>query len=270
MAERIGYYSPETAKLVLEVVNYLKQSGFVIDRPGRGEQKFTPRAPIFIRNDCGEEIPPFGCVQVTDAIDDGGQNYITVQKANSADPGGYLFNGIAPIEIDGYGIAHDGPVVRVLTDGTTIAAGEAWQPVDGEFFVEPGGSLLSAIGPDDIATDVMRAFVGVPSTGGGFTRIEFLIDSATTVADSSSPFDGLRQLTVTIISPSCNSPELWDTSAIVYEHLPDCLTIDETDEELEGRKGWAYEGVYQDQSSGAAPGDLTPCHFVLDGLCCPS
>ncbi len=34
-------------------------------------------------------------------------------------------------------------------------------------------------------------------------------------------------------------------------------------------KGWAFEGIFQDQGTGASPGDATPCHWVLDGLCCP-
>jgi len=105
------------------------------------------------------------------------------------------------------------------------------------------------------------------SRSGG--TIEFLIDSATTISDSSSPYYGMRELTVTIVSPPCNRTNLHLTSAKVYEHDPQCLAGDETDAALEGRKGTAFEGVFQDQSSGASAGDLTPCHWVLQGLCCP-
>lgn len=108
----------------------------------------------------------------------------------------------------------------------------------------------------------------IPPGSGG--TIEFLIDSATTISNSSSPYDGMRELTVTITSPPCDRTNLHLTSGVkVYEHDPQCLTSDETDEALVGRKGWAFEGVFQDQSSGASPGDLTPCHRVLQGLCCP-
>lgn len=109
----------------------------------------------------------------------------------------------------------------------------------------------------------------VDGGGGGFNRIEFIVVSATTVADSGSPYNGMRKLVVTVKSPSCNAPGIWNTTVDVYEHQPACLTDDETDEALAGRKGWAYQGVHQDMSSGADPGDLTPCHYVLDGLCCP-
>ena len=106
-------------------------------------------------------------------------------------------------------------------------------------------------------------------TGGGASVIEFTIDSATTVDDPDSPFDGMRELTVTVIGPSCDRAELLGETATVYEHDPQCLTSDETDEALEDRKGSAFEGIFQDQSSEAEEGDATPCHWVLIGLCCP-
>ncbi len=105
---------------------------------------------------------------------------------------------------------------------------------------------------------------------GGIGRIEFTVTSATTVDDTDSPYDGMRELTVTVVGPSCNRASLLgETGVKVYEHDPQCLTSDETDEALEDRKGWAYEGIFQDQSSGASPGDATPCHWILDGICCP-
>lgn len=114
-----------------------------------------------------------------------------------------------------------------------------------------------------IADDRCRGVVG------GFTLIEFIVDSATTVTSTGSPYFGMRKLTCTVKSPSCNNPDIWGDTVDVYEHQPACLTGDETDEALADRKGWAYQGVHQDMSSGASPGDLTPCHYVLMGLCCP-
>ncbi len=110
----------------------------------------------------------------------------------------------------------------------------------------------------------------IDSNGGGDNRIEFAVDSATTISNSASPYDGMRELTVTVVGPSCNRASmLGETGVKVYEHVPLCLTGDETDEALVGRKGWAFEGVFQDQSAEAEAGDLTPCHWVLDGICCP-
>lgn len=103
-----------------------------------------------------------------------------------------------------------------------------------------------------------------------FGTIEFEVTAATTVSDSGSPYAGMRKLTVTVVGPSCNRTVLLgETGVFVYEHNPQCLTGDETDEALVGRKGWAYEGIFQDQGSGASTGDATPCHWVLSGICCP-
>lgn len=114
-----------------------------------------------------------------------------------------------------------------------------------------------------------------PRGGGrGDNRIEFAVDSATTISDTASPYDGMRELTVTIVGPDCDhASTMGNTSIKVYEH-PDrngnyCLTFGETDAALVDRKGWAYKGVFQDQSTGAPVGKQTPCHWVLDGLCCP-
>lgn len=104
----------------------------------------------------------------------------------------------------------------------------------------------------------------------GIGRIEFEITSATTVDDSNSPYDGMRELTVKVVGPSCNRASMLDQTGVkVYEHDPQCLTLDETDAALVGRKGWAFEGIFQDQSDSASPGDATPCHWILDGICCP-
>lgn len=264
----LGAFKKETAETILALVRYLKESGFVITQPGRGQQFIPPQAPIYVRNDSGEEIPPFACLQTTGTVDAGGQNYVKVNKPvdETGTAGKYLFNGIAPIEIGGYGIGHDGPLVRMLTDGTAVTCGASWQPTVAAWSVKPGGSLFTAAGADDIDTNVMRGFV---NSGSGNGTLEFKITSASTVTDTASPYHGMRKLVVVAVGPSCNRSSIMGTTVDVYEHEPLCLTGDETDEALVDRKGWAFEGIFQDQSSGASPGDATPCHWVLDGICCP-
>jgi len=269
--EPVGVYRRPTAEMILEVCRYLKDAGFVVDRPGRGEQLLIPPdAPIYIRNDCDVEIPAFGCVQTTGTVDYGGQNYVTVDKPvdNNGTAGKYLFNSRAPIAVGEYGIAYAGPLVRVLTDGSSVVCGDQWQPVVNSFLLSVGGAVFTAVGEDDIATDCMRAFVN--AGGSSITRIEFIVVSATTISDTASPYNGMRKLVVTVKSPSCNASGIHGDTVDVYEHQPACLTADEADEDLVDRKGWAYQGVHQDMSSGADTGDLTPCHYVLDGLCCPT
>jgi len=161
MTEPLGIYSKKNAELILEVVRYLRDNGFVV---GKGNPSSTIQlAPeiIPVRNDSGVAIPKYACMQVTGTVEHGNQNYIKVVKPVdiSGESGGYLFNGHAEIEIGGYGVAQDGLEVRAITDGSSVVCGDKWQPTVGDWTIEPGGVAFSAIGEDDIATDCMRIFV---------------------------------------------------------------------------------------------------------------
>jgi hypothetical protein len=262
----VAGFKKETAQIILETVRYLRESGFVIEQPGRGSQQFRPdEAPIYVRNTSGEEIPPFACMQVEGTIEDGGQNYIEVGKPvdSTGTAGGYLFNGIAPIEVDGSGIAHDGPLVRMLTDGSAINCGDSWQPDVGEWAVIPGGSMFSAIGEDDIEDDVMRAFVLAP--GGGGASIEYTIDSLET-AGTDSPYNGLIVATATVILAPCDRASLIGEEVEVVDHSG-CI-FDLPEEDLIGVHGWATEGVALSLASGAGEDDITPCHWSASNRCC--
>ena len=173
----LGGYKKETAQMILEVVRYLKDSGYVIERPSRGQQIMVPPdAPIYIKNDSDEEIPAFGCVQTTGTVDFGGQNYITVDKPTdtSGTAGKYLFNSIAPVAVGEYGIAYAGPVVRALISSGSVACGSQWQPVVNSFLLTTGGSVFTAVGLDDIKENTMRAFVN--SGGGSSQQIQLRIE----------------------------------------------------------------------------------------------
>jgi hypothetical protein len=187
MAGELAGFSRDNAKLILDVVRYLRANGLVGPPSDRGQQRFPPQAPIYVRNDSGVEIPAFACLQTTGTVEYGGQNYITVDKPSDTDgtSGGYLFNGQAPIEIGGYGIAHDGPVVRMIC-GDTIASGDSLTPIVNDWEVEAGDGPFVAIGEDDIATNCVRGFVAMGGSGGGANlfRFELTADftTGTTVA----------------------------------------------------------------------------------------
>jgi hypothetical protein len=160
MAQRIGVTSPEMMRTIMEVVNYLRASGFTIMPPSGGMRTVPQSTPIYVRNDSGVEIPAFACLQTTGTVEAGGQNYITVDQPadTTGTAGGYLFNGIAPIEIGGYGIAHDGPVVRMLHTGSPVS-GDRMIPVVASWSVAIGLGPFVAIGDDDIEPNVIRGFI---------------------------------------------------------------------------------------------------------------
>jgi hypothetical protein len=156
-------------RTIMEVVNYLRVSGFTITPPGGGLRTVPQSTPIYVRNDSGAEIPAFACLQTTGTVEAGGQNYITVDQPvdTTGAAGGYLFNGQAPIEIGGFGIAHDGPLCRMLTDGATLSSGDKCRPVVGEWYIELGGDLITIVGDDDIEPDTVRGMIGASGGGGG-------------------------------------------------------------------------------------------------------
>jgi hypothetical protein len=155
-------------RTIIEVVNYLRASGFTITPPGGGLRTVPQSTPIYVRNDSGVEIPAFACLQTTGTVEAGGQNYITVDQPADTDgtSGGYLFNGQAPIEIGGFGIAHDGPLCRMLTDGVPLNSGDKCQPVVGEWHIAGGGDLITIVGDDDIEPDTVRGMIGASGGGG--------------------------------------------------------------------------------------------------------
>jgi hypothetical protein len=111
-------------------------------------------------------IPAYACLQTTGTVEDGGQNFITVDQPvdTTGEAGAYLFNGLEEIEIGGFGIVHDGPLCRMLKTGT-LTSGDKCQPVVGEWYIEEGGDLITVVGGDDIETDIVRGVIG--SSGGG-------------------------------------------------------------------------------------------------------
>lgn len=255
----IAAFKPETAKVILDVVNYLVAAGFV-DKPGsRSPQFIPPQAPIYIKNDTGEEIPAFGCVQISGTVEDGGQNYLEVVKPvdTSGTAGWYVFNGLQPIEIGGFGIAYDGPLARMLTDGSAIVSGEKWGPTVGSFAIEPGGSLIVAAGPDDIATNVMRGFlVSAPSDA---RIIEYLISSVTTSTD---PIYAPKKVATVVIQ--VGPPDLIGETVSVVDHSGQIFDI----ESMNGYTGWGWWTQARTMDLEDPCATLTPFHWAAFNRVC--
>lgn len=278
MSDGFGVFRPDTAREILSSFQQLKSSGLLA--PGvlqsliRGRPEFTEEPKKFT-NASSDIIPPYACMQIVGTETIGGQTFLQVDQPvdTTGDAGPYIFNWHYPVEQTKQGIAQKHRILRAYSTGGTVTTGDSWRPVVGSWAIESGSGPFTACGEDEPAA-LVHGFpvvkIEAVSAGAGVGRIEFLVTAATTVDDTASPYDGMRKLTVTVKSPSCNQPGLLGaTGVLVYEHDPQCLTTGETDEALVGRKGWAFEGIFQDQSAGATAGDATPCHWVLDGLCCP-
>lgn len=88
-----GAFKVETARQLLDMLN---QTNRKLDTPSRrATDQFRVEVPFFpFRNDSGETIPPFACMQVTGVAEVGERFYLTVDKPvdNSGEDGPYLFN----------------------------------------------------------------------------------------------------------------------------------------------------------------------------------
>lgn len=168
---RIGAFSPDDAELVIRVVRKLQSLGLVAGEGDRGVGLFPPSTSVYFRNDSGSIAPAYACLQVTGTVEIGGQNYLTVDQPADAFgiAGGYVFNGPEDIEIDGLGTAQSGSVVRALTDGTAVTAGDSWMPEASAWAVQKADcDTMHAIGADDIDTNIGRFFLPSPRPSGLF------------------------------------------------------------------------------------------------------
>jgi len=250
--QQVGVMTPSTTKIVLDVVRYLRANGFIVDR-GRQPAFNPPTAPIHVKNTSGEEIPAFACMQAVGTLEKGSQNYVEVDQPTdvTGEAGWYLFNGIAPIETDGFGIAYDGPFARMLTDGSAVSAGDKWQPTVGAWTVSPGGTMIIAAGADDIEADVMRGFV-LGAGGGG----QMLMGRVTAqgVASTGDWF-GLDYVDVTVI---WGPDALIATSIRIYDHSGDILDL----ADLTGYSVWASQTRARTLDPGKACTVLTPLFWA--------
>lgn len=180
-----------TALELEKIAEYFRING-LLESPSNRTGAISNQRAIYVRNDYAGTAPAYGCMQVTGTVEVNGQNYLKVSRpADSTGAAGwYVFNGPNAIAQDEYGIAFDGPLCRMLTDGSTITAGDIWGPVASQWTIAPKGLLFEAIGGDDIATDVMKGFfkTGVnamvcKTPGGGIAaRSGTTVSSATCTA----------------------------------------------------------------------------------------
>jgi hypothetical protein len=149
----------EFAAELRKLVEHFRRTG-LLGSDGRNTSALVNGPAIYVRNDDATEAPPFACMQVIGTVEVGEQNYLKVDKPIDGDGAGgwFVFNGPSAIPSGDFGVAYGGPLCRMLTDGSTVTAGETWGPVSGQWTIEPGGVLFVAAGEDDIATDVMRGF----------------------------------------------------------------------------------------------------------------
>lgn len=155
---KAGIYSPSDARIVLDAVRRLLNSG-LLNSAQPTDPVFTSAEPIIFRNDSGSTVPAFGTMKITGAVEYGGKNVITIEQPDTDENRHLLFNTFKAVDNGEYGVGSAGPIVRVVSsDSPTIAESMQSTGSDWEVEVGPGGPLV-CIGGDDIGTNVFRAVV---------------------------------------------------------------------------------------------------------------
>lgn len=145
---KIGGLTPDQAKRVWRATLEFEAKFFKADDPAVESLPY-----IYVRNDDPtEDIPAYGCMQYNGTFIEGNQSYISVIRpleytTATLTPFQYLFNSHNEIKNGEYGVAQNGPVYRVTTDGT-FAVGHRLGPKMGSFDLKLG-SIFTYIGSDN-------------------------------------------------------------------------------------------------------------------------
>jgi hypothetical protein len=264
-----GVFSVDDATEILAVVRAIQSSGLLTELSEKKPKPGTNRiveTPIYFRNDSGEEVPRYACMQVVGTIESGGQNYLLIDKPADTDAssGEYIFNGHFAVAADKFGTAQGGRLVRAIKADGTSTAGDKWNPVIDDWTIEKddSGRFIMAGDNAELATDVARVFVGDGGGGGG--SIEYEIISTSTA--SNGPYTGKKIASVTVKGAPCDRANLIGTTVDVVDHSG-CI-FDLTSGQLANVWGWASERVFVSLQSGVPAGTLTPCHWSADNRCC--
>lgn len=269
---RIGAFTPETARDLLQAVQALRSSGWLV--PGavhsllQSLPLLQPRR-IYVLNDSDDDVPPYGCMQVTGTVELDGQNYLLVDIPADTDgtSGNYLFNDHELIEPGQEGVAQSGTVnLRAFVDTQSITAGTKYRPTVNQWYLtEDAAGQFLGNGPDDIGVGVGKISLLSPR-GSGAEQIQGpLVDLET--APSTSPYSGLKIGTIEVELAPCSQSGLIGTEVEVVDWS--ACVFDRVLSELDGVWVWALtNGIAESRASGAAPGELTPCHITAWDRCC--
>jgi hypothetical protein len=137
---------------------------------------------ILATNVGGEEIPPFGLVEITGVEhNEVNQSLLEVERPTQSSPPLIAINSWQPILKGGFGlVAVEGPVYVQYDTGDTPALGEEWGAVEDSFLATKGTSGLIVYGTTAIgeakSTPIMLA--AFPGTGGSQWYVGKVITAA--------------------------------------------------------------------------------------------
>lgn len=171
--EEIGVFTPRDAARVWQATLAMERTS-----PFRSGEFIDTSEPIQFRNDSGETIPPYACVQITGTVETAGRNIFTADKplnTSTALVDQFVFNNEYEVPNGELGTSQSGHVKRGIKS-SALTLGARIGPLDNNWKLGKG-AFWTYIGNDDVATDCIRlkendslilaiATTGVPARNG--------------------------------------------------------------------------------------------------------
>jgi hypothetical protein len=176
----IGGFTPAQAQEVWNTTKLLRSSGLLRNLSNIPLPDDPGLSQVHIKNDSGEEIPAFACLEIlgTEVIDN--RTFLKVTKPTRTNAK-YIFNHDRKVVIDGLGIALAWGVVRML--GEPPDEPKQYGPTIGQWTVEENSSGPFVVyGQDAYSEDVVKG--RITGSGGGAQVIQFSL-----VGQEDEPYD---------------------------------------------------------------------------------
>jgi hypothetical protein len=146
---------------------------------------FIDRQTIYgFKNETGQEIPPFGCVVITNAVIEEGEIVFNVRKVTQADedlqePATLLFNSVQPVPDDSYGVGtRDLPLQALIEQTSDHTSGTVVGPKNDSFALATIGSCFKVLAKDGTDPHVQSGH-GVYFIEGYYGKTDFHIGTTT-------------------------------------------------------------------------------------------
>lgn len=165
MNESFGFIDKATANEAIKAFSELQRSGLLnpdaIDASMRRQPRLNEEPLQFI-NRSGEEIPRYGCMQITGIEEIGDRTMLVAEKPVDTDAtaGPFVFNWHHAVPDGSAGTAQRDRVTRAITNGDAIAAGDPWRPAVSAWTIEQNVTgQFRMIGEDSLVEDACWIFV---------------------------------------------------------------------------------------------------------------
>lgn len=164
----IGTFSASQAREVWETTKLLRSSG-LLRNLSKIEQVEPAIYPVYFRNDSGEAIPAYGCMQVDGMVVEADRAFIKVVKPDRTD-GNYIFNHDRIAEDGKYGMCLPWGIVKMLGDGQS-EANKSYGATVGSWSVQRQDGGPFVVYGNDVIPNVFKGRIG--TTGSPAQIIQF-------------------------------------------------------------------------------------------------